>query len=105
MINAERLKQRRTELGLSQIEVAEQTRARFGVGSQQGYRKLESGEAENSRYLVHYCKILQVDPATIDDELEKGLDLTAEEVDALIQRLPQKDQIELVQKMLSRFQS
>lgn len=103
MINTIKLKQRRKELGLSQAEVGELTKKKYGVGSQQGYRKLESGEAKNSRFLAYYCKTLQIDPTLIDEHLRKNQDKSAEELFSIIKTLPTAQQIEIAQKILAKL--
>lgn len=103
MIKGHILKAARKELGYSQQRVAELTRERFGVGTQQGYRRLEA-EGSGSKYLSYYCSVLGLSVADVDDAISSNLDAALDFELAKLMKLPEQDRIAIAQKLLASLQ-
>ena len=106
MINRELLKSARMDAGLTQAEVANRTRKMFGVGSQQGYRKIESGEAKESKHLPYYCHVLGIKLSEAGVKTEGSYGDTDAEAEALftaIESLSKEKQLELALAILNKF--
>lgn len=102
MINRERLKAQRIKLGLTQGQVAELTQKQFNCGTQQGYRKIESGEAASSKYLPYYCKALGLALSEVDSAMSEALTSTKDKAVEAIQSLPESDQVEIALNILKK---
>lgn len=100
MIKGHLLKAARKELGYSQQKVAELTRERFGVGTQQGYRRLEA-EGSGSKYLAYYCSVLGLSVAEVDDAMGGDIDAAIEIEMAKLMKLPEHEKLAIAQKLLA----
>lgn len=100
MINGQILKQARLSKGWTQAQVAEAVKERFGVGSQQGYRKLE-GEAKASKYLAYYCSVLGIAVSEVDGAISGDIDAAINEELAKLLKRPEHERIEIAQKLLA----
>lgn len=106
MINNLILRSQRTKLGLTQEDVVRRVKERFGVGSQQGYAKIESGKAANSKYLAYYCDILGLNVRDVDSEMSLRQTDDADREKAVFENvfgLSDKKQIELALKILEKY--
>lgn len=100
MIKGHVLKAARKAKGYSQQKVAELTRERFGVGTQQGYRRLEA-EGSGSKYLGYYCAVLGLSIAEVDDAMSGDLTTSIEvELNKLL-KLPEPERIAIAQELLA----
>lgn len=108
MINTQRLIERRKELGLNQEDVAERVKNKYGVGSQQGYWKLETGRVTSSKYLNYYCDVLDIDVSEIDISMKKNKDSLKslmEKAISAIDTLPQEKQFEVAMRVLENIRN
>lgn len=103
MINSKLIKQRRKDLGLSQQEVVEQVRRITGGLSQSSYVRIEQGGAERSKFLPYICQVLNLSLAEVDPQLKIDVDMGIKSIMALISNLPQSEQIQIAQKILSNL--
>jgi transcriptional regulator with XRE-family HTH domain len=99
MIKGHILKAARKAKGYSQQKVAELTRERFGVGTQQGYRRVEA-EGAGSKYLGYYCAVLDLSIADVDDAMSGDLTTPLDIVNKLLE-LPESERIAIAQKLLA----
>lgn len=100
MIKGHILKAARKELGYTQTQVAELSKQRFGVGTQQGYRRLEA-DGGNSKYLAYYCAVLGISVADVDDAMTDDIDAAINDEMAKLLKRPENERLEIAQKLLA----
>lgn len=100
MIKGHVLKAARKEKGYTQQKVAELTKQRFGVGTQQGYRRLEA-EGAQSKYLAYYCAVLGISVADVDDAISDDIDAAINDEMAKLLKRPENERLEIAQKLLA----
>ena len=102
MINNKLLKSKRLEMKLSQVEVGQLTQKRFKCGSQQGYRKLEAGEAKSSKYLPYYCKVLELELSEVDSAMSESITNDKEKAIQALRSLSEADQVNIALEILKK---
>jgi transcriptional regulator with XRE-family HTH domain len=100
MINANLIKKKRNELGLSQVEVVAQVKRISGGLSHSSYVRIETGGAERSKFLPYICQVLQLELSDIDPQLKTNIDMGISSILSMISDLPEADQVRIAQRVL-----
>jgi transcriptional regulator with XRE-family HTH domain len=102
MINYERLKARRKELGLSQGELAERVTKLSKQGfSQQAVAFVENGTTRRPKLLPYICQALELKLSDVDQRMESGMDSDLEDIFSRVRQLPHSEQLAIAHQILT----
>lgn len=105
MINGHVIKKKRTELGLTQEQVVESVKKISGGLAQSSYVKIEKGGVEHSKFLPYICQVLGLKVSEVDSRITSSLEDEAQDLLSRISNLPDSEQLQIAQAILSAFQA
>lgn len=105
MIDFKKLKARRKELGISQVELAEKvSKLSKQSFSQQAVFFIEKGETKRSKFLPYICQVLDLKLTDIDSTISKSVDEDIADIFAKVKSLPKSEQVAIAQQILANLQ-
>lgn len=106
MIDFKKLKARRKELGMSQVELAEKV-AKLSKQSfsQQAVFFVENGTTKRPKLLPYICQALDLKLTDVDPTINKSIDEDLADIFTRVKSLPKSEQLAIAQQILADLDS